>query len=302
MRSLRASNAASDSSLFFVIRVVPALIAFFVCYCFVCRKSNGVDNQEDPDGGVDPAPPPPKDQAPERTVLEIESKLIVRTVTMVNASTSSAVPAVIQPGSSSSQLHQQTNVQCNDDDAGISSSSSSWWANYMMGGQKDNLSKSESSRYRMKKSLPRHVMAFSRPMRSSKSEPNLQAVDLESGDYATVLKKDESSEKSLTCDSTDTISVCPPLHRDDHPNCSSSPPSERCSVGFFDESSCGICLLDYAIGEEVAWSPNEDCVHAYHKKCIIGWLRKKDDCPLCRHEYLLDSTNNGVAATERDDS
>lgn len=52
------------------------------------------------------------------------------------------------------------------------------------------------------------------------------------------------------------------------------------------DECCGICLLDYEIGVEVAWSPNDNCVHAYHKECIVGWLRKNDDCPLCRQEYL----------------
>jgi hypothetical protein len=37
------------------------------------------------------------------------------------------------------------------------------------------------------------------------------------------------------------------------------------------ETTCDICLIDYAVGDEVAWSPNLDCTHSYHKDCILDW-------------------------------
>eukprot|EP00586_Coscinodiscus_wailesii_P000389 CAMPEP_0172487304 /NCGR_PEP_ID=MMETSP1066-20121228/16333_1 /TAXON_ID=671091 /ORGANISM="Coscinodiscus wailesii, Strain CCMP2513" /LENGTH=479 /DNA_ID=CAMNT_0013253837 /DNA_START=365 /DNA_END=1804 /DNA_ORIENTATION=+ len=52
--------------------------------------------------------------------------------------------------------------------------------------------------------------------------------------------------------------------------------------------SCGICLQEYQVDEEVCWSRNPECQHCYHKECIAKWLIKHDTCPICRKEYLVD--------------
>ena len=49
--------------------------------------------------------------------------------------------------------------------------------------------------------------------------------------------------------------------------------------------SCTICCEDYREGDEIAWSRNEECRHAYHVECILHWLMKHNDCPLCRSNY-----------------
>jgi hypothetical protein len=57
---------------------------------------------------------------------------------------------------------------------------------------------------------------------------------------------------------------------------------------------CMICLSPYEMGETIAWAKAEECVHVFHKECIMEWLLKDhDDCPLCRTNILfLDPTNN----------
>jgi len=52
------------------------------------------------------------------------------------------------------------------------------------------------------------------------------------------------------------------------------------------DESCDICLGNYEIGEEICWSLNEECVHAFHKECIIEWLLRNPKCPCCRREYI----------------
>lgn len=59
-------------------------------------------------------------------------------------------------------------------------------------------------------------------------------------------------------------------------------------------ATCDICLLDYEVDEEVAWSPNLDCVHTFHKECILDWLMRKPSCPSCRKDYLDGKNDNNV--------
>jgi hypothetical protein len=52
---------------------------------------------------------------------------------------------------------------------------------------------------------------------------------------------------------------------------------------------CAICLCSYEIGDQVAWSREEVCKHAFHGECIIPWLAKKNEpkCPCCRQDYCI---------------
>jgi len=49
---------------------------------------------------------------------------------------------------------------------------------------------------------------------------------------------------------------------------------------------CSICCEAYVKGDDIAWSKNDNCCHAYHTDCIMEWLMKHDDCPMCRNDYL----------------
>ena len=49
---------------------------------------------------------------------------------------------------------------------------------------------------------------------------------------------------------------------------------------------CPICCEEYEKGDDIAWSKNEDCVHAFHTDCIVPWLLEHSDCPMCRNDYL----------------
>lgn len=54
------------------------------------------------------------------------------------------------------------------------------------------------------------------------------------------------------------------------------------SQDVWEYSSCSICLVDFADGEELRRTP---CAggHAFHPRCIRGWLdRSNTSCPVCR--------------------
>ena len=58
------------------------------------------------------------------------------------------------------------------------------------------------------------------------------------------------------------------------------------SATLYSPKSCSICLEPYREGDDICWSQNENCYHAYHQDCILDWLMQNDDCPLCRADYF----------------
>ena len=50
---------------------------------------------------------------------------------------------------------------------------------------------------------------------------------------------------------------------------------------------CTICCEEYVIGEDIAWSKNDECCHCFHTDCIVAWLmHDNDECPICRNQYI----------------
>ncbi|KAL3619364.1 hypothetical protein CASFOL_036934 [Castilleja foliolosa] len=49
---------------------------------------------------------------------------------------------------------------------------------------------------------------------------------------------------------------------------------------------CPICMGGPRGGTLVSWLP---CKHSFHSHCIVRWLMKKQSCPLCRHEIVLET-------------
>ena len=60
------------------------------------------------------------------------------------------------------------------------------------------------------------------------------------------------------------------------------------SSSLFSPKICTICCEEYKKGDDVAWSKNEECHHAYHVDCILEWLMMNhDECPQCRAKFIL---------------
>ncbi len=52
------------------------------------------------------------------------------------------------------------------------------------------------------------------------------------------------------------------------------------------EGVCAICLERFHHGDLVGHSCNPQCQHEFHRDCIAGWLRIRDECPCCRQVFL----------------
>mmetsp|Transcript_90543 Transcript_90543/g.161281 ORF Transcript_90543/g.161281 Transcript_90543/m.161281 type:complete len:377 (-) Transcript_90543:95-1225(-) len=50
---------------------------------------------------------------------------------------------------------------------------------------------------------------------------------------------------------------------------------------------CSVCLGDLVIGEKALRIP---CGHLYHEECVKDWLKKSNECPVCRWELPTDDS------------
>jgi hypothetical protein len=49
-------------------------------------------------------------------------------------------------------------------------------------------------------------------------------------------------------------------------------------------SGCSICLAEYTDGEQVIMLP---CQHMYHRPCVVEWLVRRPECPLCKQDVRV---------------
>jgi hypothetical protein len=104
--------------------------------------------------------------------------------------------------------------------------------------------------------------------------------DEENHNQTTATEEGEENDNNIQ---TMTCEPCnePQANDIENPSSSSQPQqqSNMVEVDYFGietdvrdrGTTCDICLLDYEIGDHVAWSPNMECSHTYHKDCVLDW-------------------------------
>ncbi len=58
------------------------------------------------------------------------------------------------------------------------------------------------------------------------------------------------------------------------------------------EEKCNICFCEYQEKELIRELP--ECKHSCHKKCLDKWLKKKAQCPMCRHNVLENKLKKSI--------
>lgn len=61
------------------------------------------------------------------------------------------------------------------------------------------------------------------------------------------------------------------------------------------DNVCPICLCGYKKGDVLVVS--QHCTHCFHKDCILEWLEKHDNCPICRINMVTDSEMSRAATS-----
>lgn len=59
---------------------------------------------------------------------------------------------------------------------------------------------------------------------------------------------------------------------------------------------CSICLDSLVLGEQAIRIP---CGHLYHEDCVYDWLKKSNECPVCRYELPTDDVAYEKGREER---
>jgi len=48
------------------------------------------------------------------------------------------------------------------------------------------------------------------------------------------------------------------------------------------DNMCSICFEPFSDNEDLSWSKTNKCQHVFHSECLVTWLMKHEDCPICR--------------------
>lgn len=126
-----------------------------------------------------------------------------------------------------------------------------------------------------------------------------QAVDLETGLGGERTTDAENNSFVLSCDMTDlnTTEDGSDSFEDDDNGVLVFPQEKRLAPQTqYVSRTCAICLECYKSGEQVAWSCNAQCRHAFHLQCIVSYLgvgvkgKHNFPCPTCRRQDFITST------------
>ena len=55
-----------------------------------------------------------------------------------------------------------------------------------------------------------------------------------------------------------------------------------------EDMTCTICLEPFEVGQDLSFSRDLKCHHCFHSDCLIPWLHKSDECPICRTVLIED--------------
>ena len=113
-------------------------------------------------------------------------------------------------------------------------------------------------------------------VREWQADDYASSTDASSGNEMTVDRDDNSreDESSGQCHS-----------------CAVAEGGESCSSLDEEETNdtCAICLAPFAHSDNVCESNNDSCVHVFHETCMVSWLKKQNECPVCRRIYILET-------------
>ena len=66
----------------------------------------------------------------------------------------------------------------------------------------------------------------------------------------------------------------------------------------FNETKCIICYSDFVDNNEISLP----CGHVFHSDCILTWIEKKMNCPICKIKLSWTSRIRSVSIDSTDDN
>lgn len=65
--------------------------------------------------------------------------------------------------------------------------------------------------------------------------------------------------------------------------------------------TCSVCLDAFEAGDTLSWSKELRCKHVFHGGCLLPWLMKNDDCPMCRTTLIQDLDYDDTKGGDEDE-
>lgn len=130
----------------------------------------------------------------------------------------------------------------------------------------------------------------------SVDESHFRRIQLEQGEAVDDSIVGESSGRASSNDdeTKDTLFITLPL-----PGCQKVDGDVEMSGSRLVSAVCAVCLVEYAVGDEITWSSNCKCPHAFHAECMTEYVKRKRDvapCPMCRRDFLAKEEVRTVVA------
>jgi len=68
-----------------------------------------------------------------------------------------------------------------------------------------------------------------------------------------------------------------------------------------EDMTCTICLEPFEAGQDLSFSRGLKCHHCFHRDCLVPWMMRNDDCPMCRTRLVDDDGKDALQDFDFDD-
>ncbi|KEG03268.1 hypothetical protein YYE_02202 [Plasmodium vinckei vinckei] len=126
------------------------------------------------------------------------------------------------------------------------------------------------------------------PTKMDKETCNRKVNNMNRQNYYSINIYDKNIKRNISCKSKNIEdAIIKNLYDKENGEINNYIKDNSFYINIEDENSvCAICCVDYSEDDHICVLPC-NYMHYYHRDCIFTWLKKNNDCPLCRKNITL---------------